>query len=58
MQLPSARCSSTDGSGVRAQKLLVHHRVLTRLHDPAQHSASEMPSATTESNHHREAFTL
>lgn len=32
--------------------------VLIREDAPAQHSATEMPSATTESNHQREALWL
>ena len=57
-RLHSDLCSSTDESGALAQKLLHHHLVLTRDHVPAQHSAREIPSATTESNHHSEAFML
>lgn len=57
-RLHSDLCSSTDESGALAQKLLHHHLVLTRDHVPAQQSAREIPSATTESNHHSEAFML
>lgn len=57
-RLHSDLCSSTAESGALAQKLLHHHLVLTRDHVPAQHSAREIPSATTESNHHSEAFML
>lgn len=62
LQLPQIRLHSplccNNASGAPAQKLLDHHLVLMREDAPAQHSATEMPSATTESNHQREALWL
>ena len=41
-----------------AQNALDHHRTLTSGQMPPQNRARDMHSATTESNHHNDLFSL